>query len=162
MPRIKPDFYSILRVQQNASDKEIKSAYRAIAREFHPDLNPGNKEAEQKLQSAGEAYATLKDPALRAHYNVFDYPLSQQNVSHSSNKKYESPGASHNEKYSYEDFQKSAPPKNEPKAARDIPTDSPAARLFTHLGVPLQYARSPFDDITRPSVKHRPPKVTFG
>lgn len=69
----KRDYYEILGVSRNATDQEIKSAYRKLALQFHPDRNPGNKEAEEKFKEAAEAYAVLSDGQKRANYDRFGH-----------------------------------------------------------------------------------------
>ncbi len=64
------DYYEILGVQRNASEQEIKTAYRRLARQFHPDANKGKKSAEDKFKEIGEAYEVLKDPEKRKRYDV--------------------------------------------------------------------------------------------
>ncbi len=65
------DYYKTLGVGRNASDKEIKSAYRKLARKYHPDVNPGDKQAEDKFKEIGEAYEVLSDPEKRRRYDQF-------------------------------------------------------------------------------------------
>ena len=65
----KRDYYEILGVSQNATDQEIKSAYRKLALKYHPDTNQSDKNAEEKFKEAAEAYSVLCDPEKRARYD---------------------------------------------------------------------------------------------
>lgn len=65
------DYYDILGVKRDASDKEIKQAYRKLARKHHPDVNPGDKSAEEKFKEINAAYEVLSDPEKRAKYDRY-------------------------------------------------------------------------------------------
>ena len=67
----KKDYYNILGVNRNASEKELKKAYRQMARKYHPDVNSGDKSAEARFKEINEAYEVLSDPAKRQKYNQF-------------------------------------------------------------------------------------------
>jgi molecular chaperone DnaJ len=69
----KRDYYDVLGVGRNASQEEIKRSYRQLALTFHPDRNPGNKEAEEKFKEAAEAYSVLGDSEKRATYDRFGH-----------------------------------------------------------------------------------------
>lgn len=69
----KRDYYEVLGVSKGASDSEIKKAYRVLAKKYHPDMNPGDKEAEVKFKEASEAYAVLSDEEKRRKYDQFGH-----------------------------------------------------------------------------------------
>ncbi len=65
------DYYQVLDLKKNASAEDIKKAYRKLALKYHPDKNPGNKDAEEKFKEISEAYAVLSDPQKKAQYDQF-------------------------------------------------------------------------------------------
>ena len=69
----KRDYYEVLGVGKNATENEIKSAYRKLAKKYHPDLNPGDKEAEEKFKEVNEAHDVLSDPEKRKRYDQFGF-----------------------------------------------------------------------------------------
>lgn len=69
----KRDYYEVLGVDKNATDADLKKAYRVLAKKYHPDTNPGDKEAEAKFKEASEAYAVLSDPEKRSQYDKFGH-----------------------------------------------------------------------------------------
>lgn len=75
----KRDYYEVLGVQRGASDDEIKKAYRKLAKKYHPDLNPGDKNAEAKFKEASEAYEVLSDAQKRARYDQYGHAGTDPN-----------------------------------------------------------------------------------
>ncbi len=73
MAENKRDYYEVLGIQKSASQDEIKKAYRSLAKKYHPDMNPGDKEAEAKFKEVNEAYAILSDDDKRAKYDQFGH-----------------------------------------------------------------------------------------
>ena len=69
----KRDYYEILGVNKDASDEDIKKAYRKLAVKYHPDKNPGDKAAEESFKELGEAYEALSEPQKRAAYDQFGH-----------------------------------------------------------------------------------------
>ena len=69
----KRDYYEVLGVDKKASAAEIKKAYRKLAIKYHPDKNPGSKEAEEKFKEAAEAYSVLSDEQKRQQYDQFGF-----------------------------------------------------------------------------------------
>lgn len=73
MAETKRDYYEVLGVDKNADDAALKKAYRALAKKYHPDMNPGDAEAEKKFKEASEAYAVLSDAEKRRKYDQFGH-----------------------------------------------------------------------------------------
>src|SRR5271169_4769627 len=78
------DHYKVIGVERKASEAEIKSAYRKLARKFHPDVNPNNKEAEAKFKELNEAYQVISDPEKRKKYDElgadWEHGVSQEEM----------------------------------------------------------------------------------
>ncbi|MCR5627249.1 MAG: molecular chaperone DnaJ [Lachnospiraceae bacterium] len=74
----KRDYYEVLGVDKNADENAIKKAYRVLAKKYHPDMNPGDKDAEAKFKEASEAYAVLSDPDKRRQYDQFGHAAFEQ------------------------------------------------------------------------------------
>lgn len=73
MAEQKRDYYEVLGIEKGADDAAIKKAYRVLAKKYHPDMNPGDAEAEKKFKEASEAYAVLSDPEKRRQYDQFGH-----------------------------------------------------------------------------------------
>lgn len=73
MAEQKRDYYEVLGVEKNAEEAAIKKAYRVLAKKYHPDMNPGDAEAEKKFKEASEAYAVLSDPEKRRQYDQYGH-----------------------------------------------------------------------------------------
>src|SRR5215831_3561626 len=71
------DYYKVLGVDRKASEDEIRKAYRKLAKQYHPDYNPNNKQAEEHFKEINEAYEVLSDPKKRAHYDRLGSDYSQ-------------------------------------------------------------------------------------
>jgi molecular chaperone DnaJ len=78
MAESKRDYYEVLGVDKNADDAALKKAYRVLAKKYHPDMNPGDEEAEKKFKEASEAYAVLSDPDKRRQYDQFGHAAFEQ------------------------------------------------------------------------------------
>ena len=70
---MKRDYYEVLGVSKSATPEELKKAFKRLAIKYHPDKNPGNKEAEDKFKEAAEAYEVLHDPQKRTTYDQFGH-----------------------------------------------------------------------------------------
>ena len=74
----KRDYYEVLGVQRGVSEQDLKSAFRRLAKDHHPDRNPGNKDAELKFRELSEAYEVLKDPQKKAAYDQYGHAAFEQ------------------------------------------------------------------------------------
>ena len=74
----KRDYYEVLGINKDADEASIKKAYRGLAKKYHPDMNPGNAEAEQKFKEVNEAYSVLSDPDKKAQYDQFGHAAFEQ------------------------------------------------------------------------------------
>ena len=78
MAESKRDYYEVLGVPRDADEDALKKAYRKLAKKYHPDANPGDKEAEAKFKEASEAYSVLSDPQKRQQYDQFGHAAFEQ------------------------------------------------------------------------------------
>ena len=76
----KRDYYEVLGLQKGASDDEIKKAYRKLAKQYHPDLHPGDKRCEEQFKEIGEAYEVLSDPDKKARYDQYGHAAFDPNA----------------------------------------------------------------------------------
>lgn len=76
----KRDYYEVLGLEKSASDEEIKKSYRKLAKQYHPDLHPGDKECEEKFKEIGEAYEVLSDPDKKAKYDQYGHAAFDPNA----------------------------------------------------------------------------------
>ena len=83
----KRDYYEVLGVSKDADEATIKKAYRQLAKKYHPDMNPGDKEAEKKFKEASEAYAVLSDADKRRQYDQFGHAAFENGGGGASEKK---------------------------------------------------------------------------
>ena len=78
----KRDYYEVLGIDKSASEKELKSAYRKLAKKYHPDANPGDKQSEEKFKELSEAYDILKDPEKRKLYDKFGHAAFDESMNY--------------------------------------------------------------------------------
>ncbi|MBD3629076.1 J domain-containing protein [Cyclobacterium sp.] len=99
------DYYSLLEVPKTASQEEIKKAYRKLARKYHPDLNPDDKEAQKKFQALNEANEVLSDPEKRKKYDQFGKEWKHADAFQQGSARQGQGGARSRQQYSAEDFE---------------------------------------------------------
>ena len=73
MAEEKRDYYQVLGLSKGCTEEEVKKAYRKLAKKYHPDVNPGDKEAEERFKEINEAYAILSDPEKKSRYDQFGF-----------------------------------------------------------------------------------------
>ncbi len=94
------NYYEILEIQREATQEEIKKIYRKLAKKYHPDVNPGNKEAEEKFKEINEAYSILSDENLRKEYDLkWNHRETEKDTS-----KFHEAGKKQRKKENYKDF----------------------------------------------------------
>ena len=76
----KRDYYEVLGLSKGASDDEIKKSYRKLAKQYHPDLHPGDKECEERFKEIGEAYEVLSDPDKKQRYDQYGHAAFDPNA----------------------------------------------------------------------------------
>ena len=84
----KKDYYEVLGISRGADEKEIKRAYRKLAKKYHPDTNPGNQYAEQQFKEVTEAYNVLSDPEKKKLYDQYGFAAFDENMGAASNQNY--------------------------------------------------------------------------
>src|SRR3990172_4025372 len=104
MPAAVNDYYEILGVSKNASQDDIKKAYRKFARKYHPDLNPGDKTSEHKFKEINEAYSVLGEEKKRADYDQFGKSPFEASAS-SSEQRYEGARPDFGETFNFGGFE---------------------------------------------------------
>lgn len=105
-----PDYYEIMSISRDSSQEEIKKAYRRLAKKYHPDANPGNKNAEEKFKEINEAYATLGDEDRKKAYDLkLDTGKGEQQKTETQGKTAKNPTESRQgyAPFNFEDVEKS-------------------------------------------------------
>jgi len=98
------DFYKLLDIEKSASTADIKKAYRKLARKYHPDLNPNNKEAEKKFKEINEANAVLSDPEKRKKYDEHGNDWKHAEEFEQARKQHKQPSRNTSQQYNGDDF----------------------------------------------------------
>lgn len=125
------DYYEILGISKTSTAEEIKRAYRGLARQYHPDVNPGNKAAEEKFKLLGEAYGVLSDTDKRQQYEQYSEYWNKKNNTKGWQAKWPSGGAAKDADYSafedFDNFVEQLLKQHQPeRASRQSKTEAPA------------------------------------